>query len=215
MPVNRPEKSPDMPSETSPETAKEKAPGGREADKPLREPNPLIEMMAASAGAEDIDAFADEFAARKNAENAPLFASVPYAKRILLLPQCLRSSAHCQAKEVGVLYECAHCGSCRIPEIIAEADSLGYMGVFILKGGRAVIRLISELQPGAILGVACPYEGFIGIMECERRGIPVQFVPLTKDGCADTEVDIENLKAFLARLEEGGEAARGNGLGGL
>ncbi len=206
MSTNRPKQSPDMFPETSEKTAREKAPGGsRETDKPLREPNPLIEMMAANAGAEDIDAFTDEFAARKNAENAPPFARVPYEKRILLLPQCLRSSAHCQAKEVGVLYECAHCGSCKIPEIIAEADSLGYMGVFILKGGRAVIQLISELQPGAILGVACPYEGFIGIMECERRGIPVQFVPLTKDGCADTEVDLETLKTFLARLEEGGE----------
>jgi len=161
--------------------------------------NPLIEMMAASAGFEDVDRFVNDFSERKNAQYAESFARVPFQRRVILLPQCLRASAKCAAKERGVLYECALCGACGIPDIIRAAEKLGYMGVYILKGGRAVQQLIDELDPGAVAGVACSYEGFIGIMECERRGVPVQFMPLTRDGCADTEVDIDGLKAFLAR----------------
>lgn len=183
------------------------------AAKPSRPPNPFIEMMAASAGAGDPDVFAHEFAQQKNAEYAEAFARVPYEKRLLLIPQCLRSSLHCKAKEVGVSYECARCGACFIPEILDAAEALGYMGPYILKGGRAVIELIERIKPQAIAGVACPYEGLMGIMECERRGIPVQFIPLSKDGCADTEVDLETLKTALARLKSDDDDATGNGTG--
>lgn len=166
-----------------------------------RPANPLLEMMAASAGAQDVDEFADAFAARKNAEHAEAFARVPYRRRILLLPQCLRSSTACAAEERTFCYVCAECGACDIPAIVAEAEGLGYMGVYILKGGRAVVNLIEELDPGAVAGVACNYEGLIGIMECERRSVPVQFIPLSRDGCADTEVELERLRELLGRLD--------------
>jgi hypothetical protein len=182
------------------------AAAGRKAGvtpKPSRPANPLVETMAASAGVEDIDRFADEFAARKNGEHAEAFARVPYGRRILLVPQCLRASGACAAEQKGPFYECARCGACAIDRIIDEAERLGYMGVHILKGGRAVAQLIERYSPGAVAGVACNYEGIIGIIECERRGIPVQFVALTRDGCADTEVDFEHLKSFLARLDPG------------
>lgn len=175
----------------------------RAADKakPMRPANPLVEMMAASAEVEDVDEFADAFAATKNAEYAAAFARVPYRRRILLLPQCLRSSTDCAAEERTFSYHCAQCGACDVPAIIGEAERLDYMGVYILKGGRAVVKLIEELDPGAVAGVACNYEGLIGIMECERRGVPVQFVPLSRDGCADTEVELERLKELLRRLD--------------
>ena len=167
-------------------------------EKAKRELNPLIGMMAAAAGAEDYELFAKEFAARKNEALSEAFAKVPFEKRILLLPQCLRSSAGCLAVEKGVAYECASCGACRIADIIVEAEKLSYMGVYILKGGRAVAQLIKDLKPEAIAGVACSYEGIIGILECERQKLPVQFIPLTKDGCVDTEVDMESIRGLLA-----------------
>ncbi len=177
--------------------------GGEESAnaKPAREANPLIEMLAETAGFEDVDRFVEEFSERKNAQYAEAFARVPYGQRLLLVPQCLRSSGDCQADEHGVSYECARCGACSIDAIIEEAERLGYMGVHILKGGRAVVQLIEKYKPRAILGVACNYEGLMGIMECERRGVPVQFAPLLRDGCADTEVDLEMLREFLSVLK--------------
>jgi len=185
-----------MPPEPSDKPATE-----TENANPYREANPLLEMLAEQAGME-YDEFARQFSERKNREYAEAFARTPYGKRLLLLPQCLRSSEHCQAVEKGVLYECHRCGACKIAGITDEAERLGYIGAFILKGGRAVARLIEELEPEAVLGVACDYEGMIGIMECERRGIPVQFVPLTRDGCVDTDVDKDRLSEMLRRRSE-------------
>jgi len=128
---------------------------------------------------------------QKNEEYAEAYAESDYGGRIVLLPQCLRCTARCKAVEQGVEYVCKKCGACKIAEIIAEAERLGYMGVKILKGGAAVARLLKEVRPKAVLGVACGFEGAIGMLECERVGIAVQFVSLARDGCADTDVDLD------------------------
>ena len=49
----------------------------------------------------------------------------------------------------------------------------------------------------AVLGVACSLEGALGSLECERAGIPVQFIPLLRDGCADTDVDLDTVLETL------------------
>ena len=132
-------------------------------------------------------------ALRKNKENALAFARTDYGQRLVLLPQCLRSSARCRAEEHQAEYRCAGCGACKIAAIVRRAGELGYLGVRILKGGSAVSRLIGELRPRAVLGVACDFEGALGILECERQGVAVQFVPLLSDGCADTDVELEEV----------------------
>ena len=134
--------------------------------------------------------------------NAAKVASVPYARRLLLLPHCLRRTGRCQAREAGYQYFCADCDACPIGPIRRKAIDLGYLGVHVLKGGRAIIRLIEEQHPGAVLGVACQAEGVAGIEVCERMGVPVAFLPLSKDGCADTEVDLNACFRFLENLTE-------------
>ena len=74
-----------------------------------------------------------------------------------------------------------------------RAEQLGYAGVKILKGGSAVAKLIEEMKPKAVLGVACNFEGALGILECERKGVIVQFVSLLRDGCADTDVELDEV----------------------
>ena len=118
--------------------------------------------------------------------------------KIILVPQCLRNLRKCKAKDYGGYFLCAECGACKINFITKTARETGHRGPFILKGGRAVIKLIQELKPKAIFGIACVYEGELGIKECERHKIPVQFVQLTKDGCINTDVD---LKKVLNRLK--------------
>lgn len=142
---------------------------------------------------------ADPSAARRNETQV---AAVPYARRLLLLPHCLRRVDRCRAREVGYQYLCADCGACPVGPIRRKAMELGYLGVCVLKGGRAIIRLIEEQRPGAVLGVACLAEGVAGIEVCERLGIPVAFLPLSKDGCANTEVDLDACFRFLEALTE-------------
>jgi len=149
---------------------------------------------------------------RKNKEHALRFAAVPPAERVVFLPQCLRRIGRCQAIETARGYECRECMQCPAGTITREAARLGYKGVYMLKGGRAVAQVLCEARPTAVVGVACSYEGALGILECERKGVAVQFVPLTRDGCAETDVDLDEVLSVLefvplARATGGGGAA--------
>lgn len=127
---------------------------------------------------------------RKNTENAAAFSKAPYARRLLFMPQCLRVLGQCVAEERAYEYLCARCGACAAAAIFDKAAALGYGAVQMLKGGSAVARLLDAHTPQAVMGVACAFEAAIGMMECERRGIPVQCVLLSRDGCAETAVDL-------------------------
>ena len=59
----------------------------------------------------------------------PVLATIPHERRMLLLPQCLRNSAECEAEidEVGLL--CHRCMKCRIPSLEDRAAELGMMSI--------------------------------------------------------------------------------------
>lgn len=127
---------------------------------------------------------------KQNRKMAGAFAATPFGERVVFVPHCLRNTAVCKAKEVGSYYLCAECGGCAINTISKKAKELGYRGVFILKGGRGIEKIIAEHRPKAILGVACYFEGAQGFEHAGRSGAAIQFISLSKDGCANTEVNI-------------------------
>jgi len=135
--------------------------------------------------------------ARKNRQNFHSYLRTPYSERLVLLPQCLRSSAHCQAEDRGNEYVCRRCGACKVAEIVAHVEQLGYASVRILKGGSAVMDVITHTQAKALLAVCCPIEAVMGVLVCERVGVPAFCVPLLRAGCADTDVDMNDLKSAL------------------
>ncbi len=145
-----------------------------------REGGPLTELYPA-------------ITSRKNKEYALAFSRSEFSERLVLLPQCLRSTQECAAEEHGAQYVCKRCGACKVAEIIERAEELGYMGVRIVKGGSAVARVLEELKPRAVLGVACSFEGALGMLECERLDVAIQFVSLMRDGCSDTDVDLKEV----------------------
>jgi len=128
----------------------------------------------------------------KNEVNKSAFALTPYAERVLLLPQCLRASG-CQAPLDATGYHCVSCGRCIIKEVKEEAEALGYR-VFILPGGSMVEKIFDLTKPRACLGVACLKELDLGCLVSERKNIIPYAVPLTKEGCLNTAVDIDELK---------------------
>jgi len=130
---------------------------------------------------------------KKNDKNKKKFLSVKYSDRVIFVPHCLRNHQVCVAKDNGSHYICVECGKCKIKDISVESKKLGYKGIYILKGGKATGKLIAELKPKAVLGVACFFEGMQGIALMEKFKLAVQFVELTKDGCVNTDVNLENL----------------------
>jgi hypothetical protein len=149
----------------------------------------------------DIAGACAKFAAKKNREHARAFAAVPFAERIVFVPQCLRATGRCKAQERGAEYICKLCGACKVAAVAKRAEELGYMGLKILKGGSAVARHVEKLKPRAVLGLACHYEGALGIFECERLGVAVQFVSLARDGCADTDVELDKVLEVMEMSE--------------
>lgn len=130
------------------------------------------------------------------------FASTPVDRRILVLPQCLRSEK-CPAKirsDVGIL--CVKCGACVIARIKEFAENLGYK-VFVVPGSTFVKRIVSMYKPLAALGVACHRDLNAVMSSLSRKGIITQGVRLSKDGCINTRVEVERVfKKLLLGLGE-------------
>ena len=65
-------------------------------------------------------------------------ATVPFEKRLLLMPKCLRIESKCPAPfdEFGLL--CKQCGLCSIQDFQNEAEKLGY-AVLVAVGSAIVM----------------------------------------------------------------------------
>ena len=81
-------------------------------------------------------------------------ASVPFDRRLLLLPKCLRVEDKCPAPfdDFGLL--CKQCGLCTIQDLQEEAERLGY-AVLVAEGSALVMALIQSGKIDAIVGVSC------------------------------------------------------------
>jgi geranylgeranyl pyrophosphate synthase len=117
-------------------------------------------------------------------------AGIPYERRLLLLPKCLRVEAKCPAPfdEFGLL--CKQCGLCTIQDLQAEAEKLGY-AVLVAEGSAIVMSLIQTGKIEAIVGVSC-----LSVLErafpyMEAAAVPGVAVPLLQDDCIDTTVDLD------------------------
>lgn len=123
-------------------------------------------------------------------------ARVAPADRVLLLSHCLRVTAACNARYSKQGLECADCEvDCVINRLRKVAARLGYKGVCVAPGGRLALRYVEETRPKGIVAVACDKElgeGVEGVRKlgaAQRFAPPIVVVPLTRDGCVDTEVD--------------------------
>ncbi len=115
-------------------------------------------------------------------------AAVPYHRRLLLLPRCLRDERRCPADcdELGLL--CRDCGACGLTDLRAEARRYGYR-VLIAEGSPAVMKLILAGKADAILGVACLDSLEKMFEKLVRSGMPAMAVPLLCNGCRRTSAD--------------------------
>ncbi|MCA1562337.1 MAG: polyprenyl synthetase family protein [Acidobacteria bacterium] len=117
-------------------------------------------------------------------------AGIPYERRLLLMPKCLRVESKCPAPfdEFGLL--CKKCGLCSIQDLQEEAERLGY-AVLVAEGSAIVMSIIETGKIEAIVGVSC-----LSVLErafpyMEAAAIPGVAIPLLQDDCIDTAVDVD------------------------
>jgi len=121
---------------------------------------------------------------------ADTLAAIPFERRLLLLPKCLRDPEHCagQTDEFGLL--CADCGRCPISGLKTEAERLGYT-VLVAEGSAVVMALIQARQLQAVVGVSClsALEAIYPLMQ--SAAVPGVAIPLLYNGCIRTAVDLD------------------------
>ncbi len=130
-----------------------------------------------------------------------VFAALPYERRLLLLPQCLRSAGECPAEhdEMGLL--CRECGRCPVGELQALAEKLGYL-VLVAEGATLVVRLLESGTVDAVVGVSCLSALERSFPQTVANAIPSLAVPLYVDGCADTKADIDWVREIIVSKDE-------------
>jgi geranylgeranyl pyrophosphate synthase len=116
------------------------------------------------------------------------FESVPFGKRLLLLPHCLRDQKECQGDYDQVQLVCKGCGSCILADFRKKGEELGYT-ILIAEGTPVVIRILLEHDLEGVLGVSCLDSMEKAFKRVQESGIPCIGVPLLVDGCKDTKVD--------------------------
>ena len=129
-------------------------------------------------------------------------AKVPFSRRLLLLPKCLRN-LDCQAvvDELGLV--CKRCENCLVGQFVAAADTLGYV-TLVAEGSATVMRLIQTGQVQGIVGVSCLDSLEQVFPYIRAAGVPAVAIPLLRDGCSQTTVDEEWVIDALMLSQEGG-----------
>ena len=111
-------------------------------------------------------------------------------KRVVFLPQCMRHPS-CKARCDPVHgYECKRCGLCDIAKVCEAGDRYNFK-IFVIPGGSFVKKIFREYGPKACLGVAC-YNELAENMQAVSF-VPTQGVLLLKDGCFNTEANVEEI----------------------
>lgn len=126
------------------------------------------------------------------------FSLVHPSQRVLLISHCLRNSKICKAISEEDGLKCLSCDpSCQVNAIQKKAKELNYKGICIAPGGSMALRFVKNNRPHAIAAVACMKELEEGIESVKRISSlddnqipPILIVPLTKEGCVNTEVDV-------------------------
>lgn len=117
-------------------------------------------------------------------------ARVPFGRRVLLLPQCLRGRETCPAEvdDVGLL--CQSCGRCPIGLLQQEAEERGYV-VLVAEGTTVVTTLLETGKVDAVIGVGCLEALERSFPAVAGNAIPGIAIPLLRDGCDATGVDVD------------------------
>lgn len=128
--------------------------------------------------------------------------SVPYDRRLFLLPHCLKHAAGCPADYDEFGLDCKTCGACSIADFRGMAEEMGYK-VLVAEGSPIVLKIIVSGYVDAIVGVACLNVLEKAIDKILLAGIPCLAVPLLSSDCRNTSVDEQWVLEMLKVPYEG------------
>lgn len=116
------------------------------------------------------------------------FLAVPFERRLLLLPHCLKHAEGCPADYDELGLDCEKCGACSIADYKVRAEQLGYK-VLVAEGSPIVLKIILAGYVDGILGVACLNVLEKAIDKVLLAGVPSYAIPLHSGDCKNTSLD--------------------------
>src|SRR3954447_18540898 len=114
--------------------------------------------------------------------------AIPFNRRLLLLPHCLKNAEGCPADYDEFGLDCRKCGACSVADFKTRAEDLGYK-VLVSEGTPIVLKIIVSGHIDAIVGVACLNVLEKAIDKILLAGIPCVAAPLLSSNCKSTSVD--------------------------
>jgi geranylgeranyl diphosphate synthase type II len=129
------------------------------------------------------------------------FISIPFHKRILLLPHCLKHVEACSAHYDEFGLHCEDCGACSIGDFKMKAEKLGYK-IMVAEGTPIVLKVIVSGYIDGILGIACLNVLEKAFEKVVQSGVPAYAVPLHSSNCKSTTVDNDWVMEVLEIYQE-------------
>jgi hypothetical protein len=123
----------------------------------------------------------------------------PRTRRLLvLLPHCLQVD-ECKIRLTHNIYNCERCGKCEIKDLINIADR-NKLELFVATGGNLARRIVSEVNPEAVVAVACENDLSSGI--ADTYPLPVFGIPNERPfgPCLNTRVDLKKVEEAIGLL---------------
>ena len=115
-------------------------------------------------------------------------AAIPFHRRLMLLPHCLKNAEGCPADYDEFGLDCKKCGACEVGDFRTKAEQLGYK-VLVSEGTPIVLKIIVSGHVDAIVGVACLNVLEKAFDKVLLAGIPCIATPLLSSNCKNTSVD--------------------------
>ena len=115
-------------------------------------------------------------------------AAIPFHRRLMLLPHCLKNAEGCPADYDEFGLDCKKCGACHVGDFRTKAEQLGYK-VLVSEGTPIVLKIIVSGHVDAIVGVACLNVLEKAFDKVLLAGIPCVATPLLSSNCKNTSVD--------------------------
>jgi hypothetical protein len=156
---------------------------------------PLVLMLAGVLGIEK-DNVKRSFIEVNNALVAAGRDTLKPGRVLLLLPHCLQATS-CPHKITGGLIENCHgCGKCVIAGLLRLSSENG-LALAVATGGTLARRVIGEVDPAAIIAVACETDLTAGI----KDSYPLPVYGVLNDRphgpCKDTTVDLGRVRGAI------------------
>ncbi len=129
------------------------------------------------------------------------FLAIPFHRRMLLLPHCLKHAEGCPADYDEFGLDCEKCGACSIADYKVRAEQLGYK-VLVAEGSPIVLKIIVSGHIDGILGVACLNVLEKAIDKVLIAGVPSYAIPLHSSDCKNTSLDESWVWDVLDQYEE-------------